>query len=165
MTDRIKFLTSFITRFLVLTFVFFLIWIPIGEIYLTLLAWASKCVLWVMGYHTTLVTGEGAPYFLCRGFEIGMKDAHLANFNIIPLIALILATPGVEPMRRAKMLAIGVFVLFCMHVIDFVSHFPMNFSGSAIAEIVVVFMGVCEVAVPFVLWFVLAHKEILGNIR
>ncbi len=165
MTDRIKFLTTLIVRFLVLTFVFFLIWIPIGELYLTLLAWASKCVLWVMGYHTTLVTGEGAPYFLCRGFEIGMKDAHLANFNIIPLIALILATPGVDLMRRAKMLVIGVFVLFCMHVIDFVSHFPMNFSGSAIAEIIVVFMGVCEVAVPFVLWFVLAHKEILGSIR
>ena len=63
------------------------------------------------------------------------------------------------------MLAIGVFVLFCMHVIDFVSHIPMYFSGSTIAEIVMVFIGVGGFAVPFVLWFVLAYKEILGNIR
>jgi hypothetical protein len=56
-----------------------------------------------------------------------------------------------------------MFLLFAMHIIDFVSHFPMYFSGSGIAEIVVIFMAVGEVAVPFVLWFVLAHKEILGN--
>ncbi len=158
MKDKINFLV----KFLILTFVLFIIWIPVGEVYLLLLAWASKCVLWVMGYQVTLIT-EGSPVFIYRGTAVGMEDAHLANFNIIPLVALILATPRIETVRRVKMLAIGMFLLFAMHIIDFVSHFPMYFSGSGIAEIVVIFMAVGEVAVPFVLWFVLAHKEILGN--
>ncbi len=77
------------------------------------------------------------------------------NFNIVPLVALILATPRIETARRIAMLVIGVSVLFCIHVIDLVSHFTDY-------EIIVL-MAVGEVAVPFVLWFVLAHKEILGN--
>ena len=160
MRDKINFLI----RFLALTFVLFLIWIPLGEKYLLLLAWVSKYVLWIMGYHVTLVT-DGSPSFLYHGAMIGMKDAHLANFNIIPLIGLILATPRIAPVRRMKMLAIGLFFIFCMHVTDFVSHFPVYFHGSGIAEIVVIFMAVGEVAVPFVLWFVLAHREILGSVR
>ena len=161
MKDKINFLI----KFLVLTFVFFLIWIPLGEKYLIMLAWVSKYVLWLMGYHATLVT-DGTPYFLCRGYMIGMERyAHLANYNVVPLIALILATPRIMSMRRMKMLTIGLFLLFCTHVVDLVSHVPMYCSGSGIAETVVIFMSVAKVAVPFVLWFVLAHKEILGSVR
>jgi hypothetical protein len=158
MKDKINFLV----KFLILTLVLFLIWIPVGKVYLLVLAWASKAVLWVMGYQVTLIT-EGSPVFIYHGAAVGMEDAHLANFNIIPLVALILATPRIELVRRAKMLVVGMFLLFAMHIIDFVSHFPMYFSGSGIAEIVVIFMAVGEVAVPFVVWFVLVHKEILGN--
>ncbi|MCD6207588.1 MAG: hypothetical protein J7J06_06295 [Methanosarcinales archaeon] len=161
MKDKINFLA----RFLALTLVFFLIWIPLGKIYLVLLAWVSKYVLWIMGYDVALTVVGGSPLFLYRGIEIGMVDAHLANFNVIPLVALILATPRIEPVRRARMLAIGVFLLFVMHIADFVFHFPMYFRGSGIAETVVVFMAVGEVAVPFVLWFVLAQKEILESMR
>jgi len=153
---------NFLVKFLILTFLLFLIWIPVGKVYLLVLAWASKYVLWVMGYQVTLII-EGSPVFIYQGAAVGMKDAHLANFNIVPLVALILATPRIELVRRAKMLVIGMFLLFAMHIIDFVSHFPMYFSGSGIAEIVVIFMAVGKVAVPFVLWFVLAYKEILGN--
>lgn len=160
MKDKVNFLI----KFLILTFVFFLIWIPLGEKYLLLLAWVSRYVLWIMGYHVTLVT-DGTPFFIYSGIEIGMKDAHLANFNIIPLVALILATPRINPVRRIKMLAIGTFLLFCMHIIDFVSHFPVYFHGSWIAEIIMIFMAVGEVAIPFVVWFILAHKEILGSTR
>ena len=153
---------NFLVKFLILTFVLFLIWIPVGKVYLLLLAWASKAVLWVMGYQVTLVT-DGSPIFIYHGAAVGMKDAHLANFNIVPLVALILATPRIELVRRVNMLVIGMFLLFTMHIIDFVSHFPMYFGGSGIAETVYIFMAVGEVAVPFVVWFVLAHKEILEN--
>ena len=153
---------NFLVKFLILTFVLFLIWIPVGKVYLLLLAWVSKAVLWVMGYQVTLVT-DGSPIFIYHGAAVGMKDAHLANFNIVPLVALILATPRIELVRRVNMLVIGMFLLFTMHIIDFVSHFPMYFGGSGIAETVYIFMAVGEVAVPFVVWFVLAHKEILKN--
>ena len=63
------------------------------------------------------------------------------------------------------MLLIGVLVLFCMHIIDFVSHFPMYCSGSGIADTIVIFMAVGKVVVPFVLWFVLAYKEALKGIH
>ena len=158
MKDKVNFLV----KFLILTFVLFLIWIPVGKVYLMVLAWVSKYVLWVMGYQVTLII-DGSPIFIYKDAMVGMKDAHLANFNIIPLVALILATPRIALARRVNMLLIGMFLLFVMHVIDFVSHFPVYFSGSEIAEIVVIFIAVGEVAVPFVLWFMLAHKEILGN--
>ena len=153
---------NFLVKFLIFALILFLIWIPVGNVYLLVLAWVSKAVLWVMGYQVTLIT-DGSPIFIYHGVEVGMKDAHLANFNIVPLVALILATPRIEPVRRVKMIAIGMFPLFALHIIDFVSHFPMYFGGSGIAETICIFMAVGEVAVPFVVWFVLAYKEILGN--
>ena len=148
---------NFLVKFLILTLVLFLIWIPVGKVYLLVLAWASKYVLLIMGYDAGLVIENGAPMlFVYYGHVAVMDNAHLMNFNIIPLVALILATPRIEPVRRIAMLVIGTFLLFCVHVIDLVSHFTDY-------EIVVIFMAVGEVAVPFVVWFVLAHKEILEN--
>jgi len=153
MKDKVNFLV----KFLILTIVLFIIWIPVGKIYLLLLAWVSKYVLLVMGYNAGLVVENGVPMlFVYYGHVAVLNNAHLMNFNIIPLVALILATPRIEAARRIAMLAIGTSLLFCMHVIDLVSHFTDY-------EIIVIFMAVGEVAVPFVLWFVLAHKEIFGN--
>ncbi|MEA1945013.1 MAG: hypothetical protein U9N07_06765 [Euryarchaeota archaeon] len=90
---------NFLIKFLILTSVFFLIRIPLGEKYLLLLAWVSKYVLWVMGYHVTLVT-DGSPFFLYHGAMIGMDDAHLSNFNITLSIAMILAASRTKPKRR-----------------------------------------------------------------
>ncbi|CAD7773080.1 hypothetical protein AIOGIFDO_01345 [Candidatus Methanoperedenaceae archaeon GB37] len=174
MNGRLKFLI----RFLALTALLFLVWIPIGEKYLDLLAWVSKYVLLLLGYHVEVVTGKtllamgynvGAsetPFFLCQGVIIGMEShAQLSNFNLVPLIALILATPGVLPMRRVKVLLIGLFILFCAHIVDLASHVPMYCGGSEAWETVVIFMSVSRVAVPFVLWFVLVKREILGAVR
>ncbi len=148
---------NFLVKFLVLTIVLFIIWIPLGKIYLLLLAWVSKYVLLIMGYNAGLVVDNGVPMlFVYYGRMAVLDNAHLMNFNIIPLVALILATPRIETARRIAMLAIGTSLLFCMHVIDLVSHFTDY-------EILTIFMAIGEVAVPFVLWFVLAHKEILGN--
>ncbi|PXF60594.1 MAG: hypothetical protein C4B59_08730 [Candidatus Methanogaster sp.] len=159
MKDKVNFLI----KFLILTIVLFIIWIPLGKIYLLLLAGVSKYVLLVIGYHATPYVAD-APAFICRGYLIGMEEyAHLVNYNSIPLVALIIATSNIELNRRIKMLLIGVSVLFCMHVIDFVAHFPLVCNGSWIAETIVIFMAVGKVAVPFVLWFVLAYKEILGG--
>ncbi|MCK5108217.1 MAG: hypothetical protein KAR25_00855 [Methanosarcinales archaeon] len=153
MKDKINFLV----KFLILTVVLFLVWIPVGKVYLLLLAWTSKAVLLIMGYNAGLVIENGVPMlFVYYGHVAVMDNAHLMNFNIIPLVALILATPSIDPVRRISMLAIGIFLLFGVHVIDLVSHFTGY-------EIVTIFMAVSEVAVPFVVWFLLAHKEILGN--
>ncbi len=155
---------TFLVKFLILTSILFIIWIPLGKIYLLLLAWVSNYVLWFMGFNAELVT-NGTPYFLYRGINVGMENAHLSNYNIIPLLALIFATSGVVSERRIKVAVIGICILFCMHVIDFVSHFPMYFHGSEIAGVLVIFMSVGKLAVPLVLWFVLVHKEILESMQ
>jgi hypothetical protein len=161
---------NFLVKFLILTIILFIIWIPLGKIYLLLLAGVSKYVLLVIGYHATPYAADAmpgvadAPAFACRGYLIGMEEyAHLVNYNSIPFVALIFATPNIELSKRIKMVLIGVSVLFCMHIIDFVAHFPMICNGSGIAEAVVVFMAVGKFAAPFVLWFVLAYKEIVGS--
>ena len=60
--------------------------------------------------------------------------------------------------RRIVMLTIGTFLFFWLHVIDLVFHVTDY-------EILIIFMAVGGVAGQFVMWFVLAHKEILGNER
>ena len=72
-------------RFIAFSILIFLIWIFIGKLYLYALAYASKYVLLVLGYDISLVTTGDSPYFVYKGIEIGMRDAHLANFNIVPL--------------------------------------------------------------------------------
>ena len=155
MKDKFKFLI----KFLVLTIVLFIIWIPVGKVYLLLLAGVSKYVLLIMGYNAGLVVENGAPIALFDYYGLGVKidnNAHLMNFNIIPLVALILATPRIEMARRIIMLAVGTSLFFWLHVIDLVSHVTGY-------EILTIFMAVGGVAGQFIMWFVLAHKEILGN--
>ncbi len=156
---------TFVIRFILFSFVIFFLWIYLGTLYLFLLAYASKYVLLAIGYNISLVTTGESPYFIYKGIEIGMKDAHLSNFNIVPLVSLILAAPGIELKKRGRMLLIGMVAIFVLHLTDFVSHIPMYFDNSRAAGIIVVFMAVGEVAVPFLIWFALAHKDILPEAR
>ena len=152
-------------RFIAFSIVIFLIWIFLGKLYLYALAYASKYLLLAMGYNVSLITTGDNPYFIYKGIEIGMKDAHLANFNIVPLVSLILAVPEVAFKRRGKMLLIGIISIFLLHLTDFVSHIPMYFDGSEAASQVVSFMAVGEVAVPFLIWLALAHRDIFPELK
>lgn len=152
-------------RFIAFSIVIYLIWYFLGNSYLFVLAYASKYLLLAMGYKVVLVTTGESPYFIYKGVEIGMKGAHLSNFNIVPLIALILAVPGVALKRRGKMLLVGMIAIFLLHLVDFVSHIPMYFDNSKIAGMVVVFMAIGEVAVPFLIWFALAYREIFPEVK
>jgi hypothetical protein len=157
---------TFFLRFIAFSIVIYLIWYYfLGNSYLFVLAYASKYLLSAIGYNALLVTTEGSPYFVYKGIEIGMKGAHLSNFNIVPLIALILAAPGVALKRRGKMLMVGIPAIFFLHLIDFVSHIPMYFDRSEAAGLIVAFMGVGEVAVPFLIWFALAYREIFPEMK
>jgi len=84
---------------------------------------------------------------------VNLSGAYLGNFNIVPLFALVIATPKLTVRRRIEMLVIGVPLLFLLHVLDLVAHFPMYFHGSGIAQFVVYSIGVGGVALPFIIWF------------
>jgi hypothetical protein len=157
---------QFFLRFIAFSIVIYLIWyFLLGKLYLFALAYASKIVLSVMGYNVVLVTTGEFPYFVYKGIEIGMKGAHLSNFNIVSLVSLILAVPGVAFKRRGKMMLIGIAAIFLLHLTDFVSHIPMYFDRSELAGLIVVFMGVGEFALPFLIWFALVYRDIFPEFK
>jgi len=156
---------TLLLRFFVFSIVIFLVWIFLGKLYLFVLAYTSKYLLMAMGYKVLLVTSGESPYFVYKGVEIGMKGTHLSNFNIVPLIALILAVPGIAHEKRVKMLLIGIPSIFLLHLTDFVSHIPMYFDRSEVAGLIVAFMAVGEIAVPFLIWFALAYREIFPEVK
>ena len=90
---------------------------------------------------------------------VNLSGAYLGNFNLVPLVALAIATPKLVLRRRIEMLVIGIPLLFLLHVLDLVAHFPMYFYESGIAQLVVYSIGVAGVAMPFIIWFVICYKE------
>lgn len=140
--------------------VIFLIWIFIGKFYLLIIAYSSKYILIAMGYKVLLITTGDSPFLVYKGVEMGMKGSHLSNFNIVPLVALILAVPGIELRKRVNMLIIGIPAIFLLHLVDFVSHIPMYFDGSEFAGLIVTSIAVGGMALPFLIWFALTHKEL-----
>ncbi len=80
-------------------------------------------------------------------------------FNLVPLVALAIATPGIGIEGEGEMLAIGIPILFLLHVLDLVAHFPMCFYGSGIAQFVVYSIGVGGVALTFVIRVVICHTK------
>ena len=77
----------------------------------------------------------------------------------MPLVALAIATPKLAVRLRIEMLAICIPLLFLLHVLDLVAHFPMYFHGSGIAQLVVYSIGVAGVAMPFIIWFIICYTK------
>jgi hypothetical protein len=141
----------FIGRFLLFSLLLFVVWIYVGRYYLVSLAQVSKTLVGVMGYDAVLVINEEI-YFLCRGAQIGLTDTELVNYNMVPFLALIAATPHLSRMRLAQSVLIGTLVIFVFHSINLIAHFPFYFDGSGFAEGVINAAGIVAMGLPFVLW-------------
>ena len=160
---RIK---TFFLRFIAFSIVVYFLWyFFLGKPYLFALAYASKYLLFAMGYKVSLITTGDTPYFAYTGMKISMEGAHLQNYNIVPLVSLTLAVTGVSLKRKGKMLLIGMAVLFLLHLTNFVSHIPEYFDRSQLAHMIIESMGVGQVAVPFLIWFALAYRDIFPDIE
>jgi len=134
----------FLLEFLAVSFVFLGVWYYIGEFYQSAVFFFAEHILLLMGYTQVQISAVRLP------------NAYLVNFNLVPLVALAIATPGWGLRERCEMLVIGVPILFLLHVLDLVAHFPMYFHGSGIAQFVVYSIGVGGVAMPFIIWVVFA---------
>ena len=128
--------------FLAVSALFLVVWYYLGEFYQGVIFFFAKLILITMGYTPVQISA------------VILSDAYLGNFNLVPLVALAIATPGWGLRDRGEMLAIGVPVLFLLHVFDLVAHFPMYFYGSEFAQFVVYSIGVGGVAMPFIIWVV-----------
>jgi hypothetical protein len=134
----------FLLKFLAVSAVFLVVWYYLGEFYQGVIFFFAKLILITMGYTPVQISA------------VILSDAYLGNFNLVPLVALAIATPGWGLRDRGEMLAIGVPILFLLHVLDLVAHFPMYFYGSEFAQFIVYSIGVGGVAMPFIIWVVLA---------
>jgi hypothetical protein len=130
---------------LAISAVFLGVWYYIGEFYQGVVFFFAKHILLAMGY-TPLPKSA-----------VNLSGAYLGNFNLVPLVALAIATPKLAVRLRIEMLAIGIPLLFLLHVLDLVAHFPMYFHGPGIAQLVVYSIGVAGVAMPFIIWFVICY--------
>jgi hypothetical protein len=134
----------FLLKFLAVSAVFLVVWYYLGEFYQGVIFSFAKLILITMGYTPVQISA------------VNLSGAYLGNFNLVPLVALAIATPGWRLRDRGKMLVVGVPILFLLHVLDLVAHFPMYFYGSEFAQFVVYSIGVGGVAIPFIIWVVLA---------
>ena len=159
MWGRDEFL-RFVARFFIVSTVLFIPWIWIGKFYVLLLANISRLPLAIMGYSTKIMT-QGDIGFICGDKFIGLANAHLVNFNIIPFIALVLAS-FVSKERKVWMLVVGLLILMVSHVIDLVAHFPAFLESSQPATIVVDSIGVVGASLPFIIWFAFSWQEVIG---
>lgn len=146
-----KRITLFLGVFLVVSAVFLGVWYYIGEFYQDAVSFFAKHILITMGYTPVQISA------------VKLSSAYLVNFNLVPLVALAIATPKLAMKRRIEMLVIGMPILFLLHVLDLVAHFPMYFYGSGLAQLVVFSIGVVGVAAPFIIWFVVCRKEFFGS--
>lgn len=137
----------FLIEFMAVSVVFLCIWYYIGEFYQCVIFFFAKNILIAMGYTQLQISA------------VRLSHAYLVNFNLVPLFALAIATPKMSPKSRIEMLAVGIPLIFLLHIFDLVAHFPMYFYGSEIAKLVVYSIGVGNVAMPFVIWFVYFVKK------
>ncbi len=131
----------FLLEFLTVSAVFLGVWYYIGEFYQGVIFFFAKLILLAMGYTLAQISA------------VNLAGAYLVNFNLVPLVALAIATPKLGMRRRCEMLAIGIPLLFLLHVLDLVAHFPMYFYGSGLARMVVYLIGVSGVAATYIISF------------
>jgi len=139
----------FLIEFMAFSVVFLCIWYYIGGFYQCIIFFFAKNILIAMGYTQLQISA------------VRLSHAYLVNFNLVPLFALAIATPKMPLKSRIEMLAAGIPLIFLLHVFDLVMHFPMYFYGSEIAKLVVYSIGVGNVAMPFVIWFVFFVKNFI----
>lgn len=159
MRDRLV----FVCKFLVFSIILFSLWIFLGRFYLIFLAYTCTPLLHLMGYMVELFIGDQIV-FLYLGAQLGITHAELTNYNIIPFIALVLATP--IPVRRmARNILIGIPFLFFSHMLDLIAHFPLYYESSIIASFLISVSAVLRLLLPFALWFLLCYEYVFKTFR
>ncbi len=142
----------FLLEFMVVSIVFLGVWYYIGEFYQGAVFLVAKHILLLMGYTPLQISA------------VNLSGAYLGNFNLVPLVALAIATPKLELRRRIEMLAIGVPILFLLHVLDLVAHFPyakeMYIQSPGFATLIVDSIGVVGLAMVFIIWFCIGYRDL-----
>lgn len=125
MLPNTKALLSFAGRFLLVFFLILPLWFVVAPAYNRLLASSANIVLpftedphvnTLVGWkHDILIVRSNTPF--TEGMKVQGFTAYLTHFNLILLVALVLAPRQIEGWRRCKILAIALAILFLIHVL------------------------------------------------
>jgi hypothetical protein len=81
--------------------------------------------------------------------------------GLVPLIALLGATPGIAPRRRAWLIAVGMVLCFTFHLIVVVLFPLLVYHKNAFTDVVGTFLGLTSfVGAPVIIWFALSFSAI-----
>jgi hypothetical protein len=141
----------FLLEFMLVSALFLGAWYYIGPFYQTAVFAVARVFLLLMGYTPLQISA------------VNLSGAYLGNFNLVPMVALAIATPRLALRKRLEMLGIGLLFLFLLHVIDLVAHFPLYFHGSILAQVIVYSIGVGGVALPFVIWLMIGYSALFSR--
>jgi hypothetical protein len=142
----------FLLEFLAISGGLLWVWYSLGAYYQAVVFFVARFILLAMGYSAAQIAG------------LDFTGAYLVNFNLVPLLALAIATPKLSVRRRLQMLALGLPVLFFIHVLDIVAHLPhfieyYYLHRLGFATLVVDSLGVIGLAIVFVIWFAICYTE------
>ena len=147
----------FLLEFLAVAVVFLAVWYYIGGFYQCAIFFVAKPILLAMGCPPASIKDAFSH------LEQAGSYGYLGNFNLVPLVALAIVTPKLVLRRRIMMLAIGIPILFLLHVLDLVAHFPyakeMYIQSPGFATMVVDSIGVVGLATVFIIWFAICYRE------
>ncbi|UCE20261.1 MAG: hypothetical protein JSV84_07970 [Gemmatimonadota bacterium] len=92
---------------------------------------------------------------------------HVRFFNIIPFLALMLATPKIKILERLKLIGMGLVIIFIIHFLFLLighayTHQAQTFLQRMLSS---TSNAIGQVAVPLLVWFGLAHKYIIKTFR
>jgi hypothetical protein len=141
----------FLLLFMLVSALFLGAWYYIGPFYQSAVFAVARVILLFIGY---------APLQISA---VNLSGAYLGNFNLVPLVALAITTPRLLLRKRVEMLGLGLPLLFMLHVVDLVAHFPLYFHGSGIARVIVYSLGIGGVALPFIIWFAFYAELFRGS--
>jgi|GEM_PF-3233378 len=116
--------------------------------------------LWVKKPYISFL-GAVAGFFL-RGGSAGSPVVPVSVSNVVPFLALMLATPGMSAARRLKSTLVGMAIFLVLHLgaVFFYTYWMTHPYPSAAAMLGSLLMSAVQVALPFVVWFVFARTEI-----
>ena len=127
------------------------VWYCIRGLYQGAIFFFAEHILLLLGYSPVQIS------------TVNLAGAYLGNFNLVPLVALAIATPKLALRRRIEMLVIGVPLLFLLHVLDIVAHLPYFYEilmqSPGFATLVVDSLGVIGVAMVFIIWFAFFFRK------
>ncbi len=146
----------FLLAFLAISAVLLAVWYYIGAQYQAVVFFVARHILLALGYSSEQIAG------------LDFTGAHLVNFNLVPLLALAIATPKLSLRRRLQMLAIGLPILFSIHVLDVVAHLPhfieyYYLHRLGFATLIVDSLGVIGLAIVFIIWFAICSTEFFSR--